>query len=244
MREEWVPLWDSTELDRIFEPIRESLRKKFRTKKIDIYIYKNPKILIKQHSAHTSRQITGEGILPPKFMRKIRKEHFNLVFLCILHKKRDVHVLVKPTHNILENEAGLSEVTGKLGVGPKFLFSMDSPLGILIFEEFLSAKAGWKKLYESWPGIMKHKTIFAKCFGGLLGKLHRKGILYGEIFESHLFINFPEHECGLTDFGISRYADASEVDDELKKALDLLERKRFPLKDRAEFMKAYSRHKK
>ncbi len=244
MKSEWVPIEKSKELDKILDPIRDTLTKKFKSKKIDTYIYKNPEKLVAEHSAHLSRQITGEGVLSPKLMKKIRREHFNLVFLFIIRKRQDVHVLVKPTHNILESEVELSKTAGRAKLGPKFLFSMDSPLGLLIFEDFLSMHAGWRKLYMVWPGVMRHKSLFAKCFGTLLGKLHKKAILYAEIFETHLFANFPEHECRLTDFGISRYGTPKETEEELNKALDLLKKKRFPARDQAEFLKAYSKHKK
>lgn len=129
-------------LGKVLEPIIRVLEKKFKSGKIDAFIYKNPDILVTKKVAHSSRQITGEGVLPGKLMSRIRREHFNLVFLFVIHLKPSVYVLVKPTHNLFESEIELSGTAAKAGAGPKFLFSMDSPLGLLIFEEFLSEVAG------------------------------------------------------------------------------------------------------
>jgi len=244
MKGDWVSVGGLPGLEDALGPITRALEKKFRSGNISAFIYKNPALLVTEKVSHSSRQITGEGVLPDKLMSRIRREHFNLVFLFVMHLKPSVYVLVKPTHNLFESEIWLSGAAAKAEAGPKFLFSMDSSLGVLIFEEFLSDVAGWRKLYEVWPSVMKHKALFAKCFGSLLGRLHRKAVLYGEIFDTHLFLNLTLHACRLTDFGISRHGLPDELDEELGKALQLLRGKMFPEKEQAGFLDAYSRHRK
>lgn len=244
MRSDWVPVEGLPGLEKVLAPMRSILEKRFRTDRINAFIYKNPEALVADRISHSSRQITGEGVLPGKLMSRIRKEHFNLVFLFVVHRRPSVHVLVKPTHNLFESEIEISSIAAKAEAGPKFIFSMDSSLGLLIFEEFLSESAGWSKLYESWPSAMRHKALFAECFGTLLGRLHRKAVLYGEIFETHLLLNLTMHACRLTDFGISRHGSPKELDEEVLKALRLLRGKAFSMAEEKEFLDAYSRRRK
>jgi len=244
MKSDWFPVEDMPGLEKVLGPMFRVLAKRFKTDRIQAFIYKNPEALVAERISHSSRQITGEGVLPGKLMSRIRREHFNLVFLFRIHLRPAVYVLAKPTHNLFESEIEVSGIAAKAEAGPRFIFSMDSSLGLLIFEEFLSDTAGWSKLYESWPSVMRHKALFADCFGTILGRLHRKTVLYGEIFETHLLMNLTMHACRLTDFGVSRHAIPKELDEEFSKALRLLRGKAFSLAEEKAFIAAYSRRRK
>ncbi len=236
-QKEWVECPDS----KVFRSLSENIRKKLKAERIGLRLYKNPDLLVKTKSAHTARQITGEGVLSDLLMEDIRRQNINLIFLCETGK---VQVIAKPLHNLFESEVEISKTAAAVKTGPLFYGNLDSPLGIIAIEEYLSAAKGWYPVYEIEKNILRHKELFSSAFGAALGRFHLKGYLWGELIPTHVFFNLSLHECRLIDFGNSRTAETSELDCELATALNFLKEKLFPPKAQEAFLLAYEKSRR
>ncbi len=127
-------------------------------------------------------------------------------------------VVIKPYQS--KNEAEISKIADKIGVGPR----MYKTRKVWMIEEFVDGRSI----------VYCEEDVIGKVLGQIFGKLHREGILYNDDPIRHTILN--NEGAKLIDYGISTFG--RNFDEDIKRILDYFHAR--DLRDaKKEFIKSY-----
>ena len=244
---------EAKDIGKLLKPIERDFRAKYDLngkKRIEFFIYRNP-MRITKGDEHTYRNSVLYGFTS-RFAAWLERNRCDFILLVKVHKRR--YKILKPPHNLIDNELSISWKMGQIGTGPEVeeqLMTMDiidedknpDTLGLMV-EEYLTGTE-WYPLFDAWSCIEsrpKSKRDFITNLAQMIGVMHREGYTYRDSFDTHAHYNKKTYEVRLVDFGMTTKDSRGWEDrfQDIKLLLDILKLRKCGQRYQRRFLKEYA----